>query len=464
MPVSSYAQIDPQTLPDPVDGQSGADFNYSDVSGDGVVDQLDIDNFTQTHTILEYNSFSIGQNGVVNFYNGTDGVTLNRVNGGEASQIFGTLWAQGQIFLINSHGVLFAPGSHVNVGGMLASTLDIADADFLAGNLYFTAGEGAAAVINQGAINMNGPGGFAVLLGSRVENSGSIYAYAGKVALAAGDAIQVDLDSEGLVSIAVPTSANVGDAAAAVLNSGTITASGGTIVLNAEIADELFDAAVNSSNTIQAQQIYIDAENGDIVLSGSILAQGPAGLNNPIVDVDTDESIILNGVTMMAESYGSGPATVSLNAGEDIDMDNGLYNYIGAGSSSYGSPLVSLLAEGNISMYNSDIFVSGDQGSVAQISIQAGDTISMSGVELLSRVENTFGGDNVGEAHVDVEADGDVSIYYSSIMAEVVNGEEEYTAEGEGYSTTSVISDPIAEININSDGGNILLDNGFVNN
>ena len=50
-------------------------------------------------------------------------MALNRVIGNSASQILGQLNANGQIFLVNTNGILFGPNSQVNVGALAASTL-----------------------------------------------------------------------------------------------------------------------------------------------------------------------------------------------------------------------------------------------------------------------------------------------------------------------------------------------------
>ena len=107
-----------------------------------------------SQTILEYSSFSIGEDAAVNFYNGTDGVTLNRVVACNPSEIFGSLWAQGEIFLINQSGILFGPNSSVDVNGLVASTLDIKDQDFLDGKMNFFGREGFNSVINNGSLKM----------------------------------------------------------------------------------------------------------------------------------------------------------------------------------------------------------------------------------------------------------------------------------------------------------------------
>jgi len=40
--------------------------------------------------------------------------------------------ANGKVFLVNPNGVLFGADAQVNVGGLVASTMDITDADFMA--------------------------------------------------------------------------------------------------------------------------------------------------------------------------------------------------------------------------------------------------------------------------------------------------------------------------------------------
>ncbi|MGC8074506.1 filamentous hemagglutinin N-terminal domain-containing protein, partial [Salmonella enterica] len=57
-------------------------------------------------------------------------IALNRVIGTKASDIQGRIDANGQVFLVNPNGVLFGRGAQVNVGGLVASTLDITDAEF----------------------------------------------------------------------------------------------------------------------------------------------------------------------------------------------------------------------------------------------------------------------------------------------------------------------------------------------
>ena len=83
---------------------------------------------------INWQTFSIGQGGSVVFVQpNSRSVALNRVLGADASAIFGSLTSNGQVFLINPNGVLFGSGANVNVGGLVASTLGMTDANFMSG-------------------------------------------------------------------------------------------------------------------------------------------------------------------------------------------------------------------------------------------------------------------------------------------------------------------------------------------
>ncbi len=90
--------------------------------------------------IADWTKFNIGTKEVLNLLNGTDGQTLFRIDrsNGE-SQIFGQLNAQGSLFLSNRAGIIFEPGSKVDVGQQfVATTGAITNDNFIAGKFEFT--------------------------------------------------------------------------------------------------------------------------------------------------------------------------------------------------------------------------------------------------------------------------------------------------------------------------------------
>ncbi len=129
-------------------------------------------NQTSPRAIIQWDSFNIGAQASVTFVQpDSSSVALNRVMGAEPSQIFGQLKANGQVFLVNPNGLLFAPGAQVNVHGLLATTMDTPDADFMAGTPHF--GGKAGSVRNEGSIHTDA-GGFISLLGGLVTNTGDM--------------------------------------------------------------------------------------------------------------------------------------------------------------------------------------------------------------------------------------------------------------------------------------------------
>jgi filamentous hemagglutinin family protein len=88
--------------------------------------------------ILNWNSFSIAANEAVRFHQPSmHSIALNRVIGVDPSVILGQLQANGRIFLINPNGILFGTGAQINMGGLLATTLQTRDDDFMAGRYLF---------------------------------------------------------------------------------------------------------------------------------------------------------------------------------------------------------------------------------------------------------------------------------------------------------------------------------------
>jgi len=220
-------------------------------------------NQTSQNAIINWQSFNIGAGQSVQFVQpNVHSVALNRVLGANPSGIFGSLNANGNVFLVNPNGILFGQGAAVNVAGLVASTLNITDSNFLAGNYQF-AGTGAGSVVNQGSINADG--GYVALLGASVSNEGVISAQLGSVALAGGNAMTLDLAGDGLLNIAV----NEGAVNALVQNGGLIQADGGQVLLTTQAAGSLLQNAVNNTGVIRAQTL-VTGKSGSIKLMGGM--------------------------------------------------------------------------------------------------------------------------------------------------------------------------------------------------
>ena len=229
---------------------------------------------------INWQSFSIGSAATVNFVQpNTSAVILNRVVGSEQSLISGALNASGQVFLLNSNGVLFTQGASVNTGGLVASTLNISDSDFMAGRSTFASTGSNASVINLATLNA-ADGGYVALLGNQVSTQGVISARLGTAILAAGNNISLNFNGNSLVGVTI----NQGTLNALVENKQAIYADGGTVILTAQGLDSVLASAVNNTGEIRAQtvanqagKIYLlgDMQSGTVNAGGTLDASAP---------------------------------------------------------------------------------------------------------------------------------------------------------------------------------------------
>jgi filamentous hemagglutinin family protein len=235
-------------------------------------------NQSTSKAIINWQDFSVGQGASVQFNQpNSASVTLNRVTGSGLSTIDGAIRANGQVWLLNPNGVLFGNGARVDVGGLLATTSDIANQDFLGGRYNFSGG-GNGEIVNNGQIRAHG-GGSVILSAPRVTNRGLISANAGHVVLGGTDTFTVDFNGDHLLSYAIGASTQTG----AVTNSGNIEAQGGQILMTARAAAGVQDAVINNTGMAEATsahevngEIILDAGEGTATNAGTLDASGKA--------------------------------------------------------------------------------------------------------------------------------------------------------------------------------------------
>jgi|GEM_PF-944584 len=261
---------------------------------------------TTDRAAVSWESFSVGSGHAVQFEQpSARSVLLNRVVGADPSVIQGSLTANGRVFLLNPNGILFSPTSQVNVGGLVASTLAMTDADFMAGR-YALAGASSSAVVNQGNVvaQPDGQGGFVVLVAAKVLNEGSISAAQGSVRLAAAGKVTLSLG--GVVGLVLEQ----GAVDALVANGGAIRAPGGDVLLTATAAGDLPSATVNHTGLIEAQTLAT-GEKGRILLlapgsgglvsvAGRLDVSAPAGGDGGFVETSAAHVVVDPGVVITA--------------------------------------------------------------------------------------------------------------------------------------------------------------------
>jgi filamentous hemagglutinin family protein len=156
---------------------------------------------TSANATLNWQSFNISANGTVQFVQpSATAVALNQINDANASQIFGALNANGRVFLINQNGIIFGAGAQVNVGGLVASTLNINPTAVTSGLIApgsngnpafqaFPSGSSGAVTVDNGATLQTSSGGEILMFALTISNQGSISTPGGQTLLAAGNTI-----------------------------------------------------------------------------------------------------------------------------------------------------------------------------------------------------------------------------------------------------------------------------------
>ncbi|MBU6178046.1 MAG: filamentous hemagglutinin N-terminal domain-containing protein, partial [Verrucomicrobia bacterium] len=224
------------------------------------------------NAIINWESFSIDPGELTQFRQsmGRNSAVLNRVTGGDPTAIHGALRANGNVFVINPNGILVGPGGTIDVNGLLLSTLDVTNGEFLAGGDMNFKGVGKD-VTNLGRINA--VGGDVFLIGKTVSNSGSVRAQGGTVGLAAGEEVLLTAEEGASGERMFVRAAGSGVSGTGVYNDGTIE--GAAVELKAH--GNMYALAINNKGSVRATgattsggRVFLRGAGGTVSNSGSI--------------------------------------------------------------------------------------------------------------------------------------------------------------------------------------------------
>ncbi|MDD5274537.1 MAG: filamentous hemagglutinin N-terminal domain-containing protein [Methylovulum sp.] len=200
------------------------------------------------NAIIQWQNFNIAQNETTRFVQqNSQSAVLNRIIGENPSTILGQLASNGKVFLINPNGVVFGANSVVDTQGLIASSLNLSNQDFLTGNYHFIAGSGTepGAIVNEGIIRA-GKNGNIILIAPSIQNNGIIKSDGGQITLAAGkELLLTSLDNPD-IRYAVQAPDN------AVLNLGKLLTEGGAV--------NVFAGTITHSGDINADSVTVDAQ------------------------------------------------------------------------------------------------------------------------------------------------------------------------------------------------------------
>ena len=287
--------------------------------------------------IINWNQFHIGANERVHFAQpDSSAVTLNRITGGDPSSIFGSLTANGSIFLVNPNGVFFGPTATVDVGSLIATTIDIQNEAFLAGNYNFQeTGAGTGFVINHGKIKVN-DAGFVFFIAPTLSNEGVIAADGGEIVLSArgaADPFSLMINQSGIIEAKslVHSGGVIRLIASTVIQSGALDvsaresgANGGHILITSTDKTELKEGSLVDADGMG------NGNGGNIIVwsdkntsfNGTLLARGgDAGGNGGAVEVSGLQQLQFNG--FVNASAANGIAGSLLIDPKNIVIENG---------------------------------------------------------------------------------------------------------------------------------------------
>lgn len=255
----------------------------------GITQKPGLTNIDQTtdRAIINWQSFSIDRGELTQFNQpGRDSISLNRVVGNDPSQIHGHLKANGNVWLVNQNGVLFGESARVDVHGLVATTADIADSDFMKGRNHFSipSPNPDASVVNQGSISL-GDRGLGALVAPHARNSGIIQGRLGQIVIGGTPTFTLDFYGDGLIQFdATSKVVKKPDPARALAeNDGKITMDGGTVLITADAAAGVVDEVINVGGVVEARSFGVEkgnivlhgGESGIVRVAGSLDASGP---------------------------------------------------------------------------------------------------------------------------------------------------------------------------------------------
>ena len=225
---------------------------------------------TSDRSIVNYSSFNVAEGERINFIQpDTSSSVLNRVVGKDPSSILGKIESNGRVFLVNPNGIYFGKNAVVNVGSLIASTLDISNENFKGGHFKFSLNpeKGSSSILNEGVLSSSAEGSI-VLLAPHIQNDGAVLAKAGKVVFASAKQVTLDFTGDGLIGFALEGVLEE----ACIKQEGEIDAAGGDIFLKMMAAKSVIEDIVNTEGIVVATKIVKTNGKVHLVNSGRMIA------------------------------------------------------------------------------------------------------------------------------------------------------------------------------------------------
>ena len=216
--------------------------------------------------IINWDFFSIAENEKASFLlSSSEGVILNRITGPLSSEIYGSLFSNGTLFLINEKGIIVGPSGEIKTKSFIGSCLPIENHDFLKEYFHFK-GESISPFVNEGTIQALKS---VYLIAPKIEQKGHIKAEK-QVALLSGTDLFFEDKQHGLC-VKISGKGAIEQSGCLEIAKEQLQAAGGHVSL----------LAVNQEGYVHANkieekegQIFLVASEGSLQATGSLRNPG----------------------------------------------------------------------------------------------------------------------------------------------------------------------------------------------
>jgi filamentous hemagglutinin family protein len=233
---------------------------------------------TSANAFINWQSFDIMAGESTTFVQpSASSVVWNQINSPGASQILGSLNANGYVILQNPNGFYVGGSASISTHGLVMTTASPSQTPDLGsgGAWQFNAGPPLAQIINYGTISVD-KNSSAFLIANDVENHGTISAPQGNIGLYAGQSVMVSTrpDGRGL-------SARVTLPAGSVGNDGKLVADGGKIVMQAQVVNQGGIVQANSAANVNGVIELVASDSLNLGPGSTISATGDGTTGDP---------------------------------------------------------------------------------------------------------------------------------------------------------------------------------------
>jgi filamentous hemagglutinin family protein len=331
------------------------------------------------NAVLNWHSFNIGTGETTTFNQPNAGsIVWNRIGGQSASQIYGSLQANGVVILLNSSGFYFGPNSFVSAAGLVVSTANCMPPQNGGGSWEFNGPPPLASIVNYGQIKI-GNGGDCFLIADKIENHGDIEAPGGNIGLAAGQTVTLSERPDGR-----GMSMNVVLPQGSVDNHGNLIADGGTIALNAKVVNQ---NGLIQANSVQEQNGVIELVASDslnlgadsqITAQGDASAAGSAGGNVTLQSGNTFSDASGSSIVTAGGVNGGNGGNVEISAAQmpalNTRLDGTAHNGFKGGELLLDPDYIVLDTSGGDSAGGGTVAVNDDPGGTLDLNVNSAFT------------------------------------------------------------------------------------------